>query len=109
MRLQICASRPSAVTKKSGARSARKRRWKSSASAAASNAGPRLAEVAGSARRSERSAEIGRDGIVLKLWRRFPPNYSSRLLAEVTETKDFTRDSLFSKQNNLEIVSYTRM
>src|SRR5580693_5360671 len=65
MRPQICASRPSAVTKKSGARSARRRRWKSSARAAASKAGPRLAEVAGSAKRSERSAEIGRDGIGL--------------------------------------------
>src|SRR5208282_3411233 len=63
IRAQVGASRPSAVTKKSGARSARKRRWKSSARAAASNAGPRLAEVAGSARRNERSAEIGRDGI----------------------------------------------
>src|ERR1700683_3376873 len=63
MRLQICASRPSAVTKKSGARSARKRRWESSAKAAASNAGPRLAEVAGSARRSERSNDAGREGI----------------------------------------------
>src|ERR1700730_15688361 len=66
IRAQICASRPSAVTKKSGARSARKRRWKSRARAAASNAGPRLAEVAGSAKRSERSCDVGREGIVKK-------------------------------------------
>ena len=34
------------------------------ANAAASNAGPRLAEVAGRARRSERSEDVGREGIV---------------------------------------------
>src|ERR1039458_1746555 len=86
IRAQICASRPSAVTKKSGARSARKRRWKSRARAAASNAGPRLAEVAGSARRSERSADIGRDGIMDDNYRQL---LSAWATLKPTETKGF--------------------
>src|SRR5215475_4939959 len=63
IRPQMWESRPSAVTKKSGARSVRTRRQKSIARAAASNAGPRLADVAGKARRKERSDEVGREGI----------------------------------------------
>src|SRR6202158_1304234 len=101
IRAQICASRPSAVRKKSGARSARKRRWKSRARAAASNAGPRLAEVAGSAKRSERSCDVGRDGIGKKQTPRQPK------LAQTIEMEGFSQ--IRPKQNPLQSAPTTEL
>ena len=99
MRRQISASRPSAVMKKSGARSARSRRWKSIARAAASNAGPRLAEVAGNASRIERSEDIGREGILSGFVNRNRVLYTSwqRSSSESSKNRQFCPDARSSR------------
>src|SRR6185369_4217440 len=67
---QISVSRPVALTAKSGEDLALIFRYKSKASAAASNAGPRLAEVAGNSSCSERTVVLFVREAILTLTRR---------------------------------------
>jgi len=62
MRPQICASRPSAL-RRNRARARAQAQMKIQGQGSRVKRRPRLAEVAGKARRNERSNDVGRDGI----------------------------------------------
>ena len=106
--LQISASRPSAVIENSSAARARTFRNNPKANAAASNAGPRLAEVAGRTRSSRESAGarllfltiLRKDGIETQL-SADPTNLLQHLQHRTHTGVENDRSSLSRSQNIL--------